>query len=330
VVSQIKPVKFLILRDLEISPPVALAPMVGLSHSAMRSLVQEQGGVGLLFTEMLSAKHLPDEKKSPVLTRSPGEKPLFYQIFLSDIADIEPAVERLIRLDPQGIDLNLGCPAPQLRRRGAGCYLTTDLLRLRAIIVKLRSATALPLSAKIRLGVKLDQIALADLCQMLAGEGIDLLTVHGRLYGEKFCRKPRWEWIGKVKQMVNIPVLANGGIFSVDDARECLRLSGADGLMVGRGAAWRPWLLADIGYEIYGKQSEPPRLAREQVYFRFIELLMERFSKERQLGRLKQFTHYFSGTYSFGHQLATAVQASSSMEQAITRASEFFNNKEVY
>jgi tRNA-dihydrouridine synthase B len=304
--------------------------MVGLSHSAMRSLVQEQGCVGLLFTEMLSARHLPDEKNSPVLIRTSDEKPLFYQLFLSDIADIEPAVERLVRLDPQGIDLNLGCPAPQLRRKGAGCYLTTDLLRLQAIVAKLRMATALPLSAKIRLGERLDQIALADLCQMLAGEGIDLLTVHGRLHGEKFCRKPRWEWIGKVKEMVSIPVLANGGIFSVDDARECLRVSGADGLMVGRGAAWRPWLFADIGYEIYGKKPEHPRHTREQIYFRFIELLMERFTTERQLGRLKQFTHYFAGTFSFGHQLATAVQTSSSMEQAATRACAFFNNEQAY
>jgi tRNA-dihydrouridine synthase B len=151
------------------------------------------------------------------------------------------------------------------------------------------------------------------------------MTVHGRLHGEKFCRKPHWEWIGKVKDMVSIPVLANGGIFSVDDARECLRVSNADGLMIGRGAAWRPWLFADIGREIYGLVSEQVRPPNEQVYFRFIELLMERFSKERQLGRLKQFTHYFAGTYKFGHQLAVAVQTSTTVEQAAERAGVFFH-----
>ncbi len=315
-----------ILQNLEISPPLALAPMVGLSHSAMRSLVQEQGCVGLLFTEMLAARSLPDEneKHSPLLMRTAGEKPLFYQLFLTDIEDIEPAVQRLHQFDAQGIDLNLGCPAPQLRRQGAGCYLVKDLVRLRSLLARLRMTTTLPLSVKIRLGDQLDQVALADLCRTLTGEGIDLLTVHGRLHGEKFCRKPHWEWIGKIKDMVKIPVLANGGIFSVNDARECLRISGADGLMLGRGAALRPWLFADIGREIYGCQPEQPRLSREQIYFRFIELLMERFSTERQLGRLKQFTHYYAGTYTFGHHLATAVQTSSSMEQAAERANDFF------
>jgi len=300
--------------------------MVGLSHSALRSLVQEQGCVGLLFTEMLAARSLPDEneKHSPVLVRSAGEKPLFYQLFLSEIDEIEPAVNRLLQFDAQGIDLNLGCPAPKLRRQGAGCYLVKDPTRLQSLIAKLRMTTNLPLSVKIRLGDRLDQAVLTDLCHMLTGEGIDLMTVHGRLHGEKFCRKPHWEWIGKVKDMVSIPVLANGGIFSVDDARECLRISNADGLMIGRGAAWRPGIFADIGREIYGLLPSQARISNEQIYFRFIELLMDRFPKERQLGRLKQFTHYFAGTYTFGHHLATAVQTSSSMEQAEERAGYFF------
>ncbi len=320
----------LILRNLEISPPLALAPMVGLSHSAMRSLVQELGCVGLLFTEMLAARTLPDEnaQHSPLLVRSSGERPLFYQLFLTDNDDIESAVRKLHQLNAQGIDLNLGCPAPNLRRLGAGCYLIRDLARLRALLARLRRATNLPLSAKIRLGDKLDQGALADLCHLLTGEGVDLLTVHGRLHGEKFCRKPHWEWIGKVKDMVSIPVLANGGIFSVADARECLRISHADGLMIGRGAAWRPWLFADIGQEIYGMPPERAGLSRKEIYRRFIELLMERFAKERQLGRLKQFTPYFAGTYAFGHHLATAVQTSTTMEQAVQRANDFFAGSE--
>ena len=202
-------------------------------------------------------------------------------------------------------------------------------MRLRSLLARLRRATNLPLSAKIRLGDKLDRRALADLCRILTGEGVDLLTVHGRLHGEKFCRRPHWDWIGKVKDMVSIPVLANGGIFSVDDARECLRLSHADGLMLGRGAVWRPWLFADIGQEIYGILPGRPGLSRKEIYCRFIELLMERFAKERQLGRLKQFTPYFAGTYAFGHHLATAVQTSTTMEQAVQRANDFFAGSEV-
>ena len=99
--------------------------MVGVSHTAMRSLVKELGGVGLFFTEMLSAKRLPieNENVSPLLIRSDDEYPLFYQIFLADELHIEAVVEKLHQLRAHGIDLNLGCPAPKLRKQGAGSTL---------------------------------------------------------------------------------------------------------------------------------------------------------------------------------------------------------------
>ena len=106
------------IRDLDIPVPLALAPMVGLSHSALRSLVAELGGAGLFFTEMLSAKRLPSENEaiSPVSGKVCCEYPLFYQIFTSDEKEVEAAAERLDELDAQGIDVNLGCPAPQLKK----------------------------------------------------------------------------------------------------------------------------------------------------------------------------------------------------------------------
>ncbi len=318
----------LAIGNLRISPPLALAPMVGLSHSALRTLVMELGGVGLLFTEMLSVGRLPQENAlvSPFLFRSPEENPLFYQLFVSPDQDIGPAVERVQALAGQGIDLNLGCPAPNLRRQGAGCALTADPEQVRRTIIRLRQATTLPLSAKIRLGASLDEDRLLDFCRMLEGEGVDLLSVHGRLHGEKFCRRPRWDWIGKVKAALSIPVLANGGIFSVDDARMCLEQSGADGLMLGRGAVCRPWLFADIAREIYGLPLEPPPGRPFELYFRFISLL-GRFRPERRLGRLKQFTHYYGQNFPFGHHLAMAVQGSLSLEQAEERARIFFETR---
>jgi len=311
---------------LTISPPLALAPMVGLSHSALRALTLRLGGVGLLFTEMLSVTRLPQENAgvSPFLVRYPEERPLFYQLFVAPGQDVVPAVERLHRLDAQGIDLNLGCPAPNLRKQGAGCFLADAPEQVRVLVSRLRRLTGLPLSAKIRLGVGLDEGRLLDFCRMLEGEGIDLLSVHGRLHGEKFCRRPRWDWIGKVKSALGIPVLANGGIFTINDAERCLELSGADGLMIGRGAVIRPWLFADIAARVYGPSIVPSPLGREEIYFQFVELL-ERFRPERRLGRLKQFTHYYGQNFTFGHHLAIAVQTSASVEQAVERARHFFH-----
>jgi tRNA-dihydrouridine synthase len=205
--------------------------------------------------------------------------------------------------------------------------LTNDREQVRHTVAMLRAATSLPLSAKIRLGATLHEEELVDFCRMLEGEGVDLLSVHGRLHKEKFCRRPRWDWIGKVKSAVNIPVLANGGIFSVDDARKCLELSGADGLMLGRGAVCRPWLFAEIAREIYGVSCPSTSLSLADIYFRFVQLL-ERFRPERRLGRLKQFTHYYGQNFTFGHHLAIAVQTSSSVEQASERARQFLSSNQ--
>ncbi len=159
---------------------------------------------------------------------------------------------------------------------------------------------------------------------MLAAEGIDMLSVHGRLKKETFDRRPRWEWVGRIKTWLSIPVIANGGIFSVDEARECLRVSGADGLMLGRGAVTKPWLFAEIARELYGCQIAPPVVSLPLVYNRFMDLINELFRPERRLGRLKEFTKYFAKNYKFGHQLSSRVQSSRTVDEAKERAALFF------
>lgn len=317
--------KALHLGNLTISPPLVLAPMVGVSHSALRTIIQEMGGVGLLSTEMLSARRLPSSNPAvdPFLIRSQEEHPLSYQMLVAKAADVAPAMAALHRLGADAVDLNLGCPAPTIRRTGGGSKLAEEHDLVRQVVAAARRATTLPLSAKIRLGRELNEEKLRDFCQMLEGEGLDYLTVHGRLHKEPFSRRPRWEWIGKVKEWLTIPVIANGGIFSVADARQCLATSGADGLMIGRAAASTPWLFADINHAFYGGPA-PALLDRPALYCRFVAILTERFPPGRCLGRLKEFSHYFSSNYPFGHHLAMAVQRSESVAQALAAAEDFF------
>lgn len=314
------------LRQLTISPPLLLAPMAGLTHSALRTLLLACGGVGLLSTEMLSARRLPAEspQTSPYLQRTPAERPLSYQLLVAGPEEVAPAVAILHRLGADAIDLNLGCPAPKVRQAGGGSSLMDDPTRVRRIVAAARRLTTLPLTAKIRLGETLDAVRLRDFCQMLAGEGIDLLTVHARLRREPFGRKPRWDWVGRVKQWLAIPVIANGGVCSAATARECLRVSGADGLMIGRAAAEKPWLFAEISREVYGMAVPERATDLPLLYQELVTALEERFSPERRLGRLKEFTHYFARNYAFGHHLASAVQASGSMDEAVIRARAFF------
>jgi len=314
------------IGTIDVWPPLLLAPMAGLTHSALRTTILNYGGVGLLSTEMLAAERLPSERPehSPSLVRTARESPLSYQLLLTDDKNIPRIFEALHRLQADVVDLNLGCPAPLVRRAGGGSRLMDNPAQVRRIVASARKQTALPLSAKIRLGETLNEETLCDFCRMLADEGIDMLTVHARLRAEPFIRPPRWGWVAKVKQWVHIPVIANGSIDSVDSARACLRESGADGLMIGRAAARMPWIFAAIARTIYGMEIPEPDVRLPRLYAAFVEALTERFRPERRLGRLKEFTHHFAANYFFGHHLAARVQASGTIEEAWSHAAAFF------
>ena len=316
------------VRDLQIGPPLLLAPMAGLTHSALRQIMFGFGGVGLASTEMLSAKRLPTESPriSPYLIRTSSERPLSYQLLTSTADEMAPAIEALHELKADAIDLNMGCPASAVGKFGAGFSLMEQPEAARRIVAEARKRTPLPLTAKIRLGSELDEERLKGFCTMLEDEGIDMLSVHARLKKESFARRPRWECIAGIKERLTIPVIANGGIFSVQDAENCLAVSGADGLMLGRGAVIKPWLFAEIARDLCGSKIAAPAVSLPAVYGRFIDNLNELFRPEYRLGRLKEFTRYFARNYKFGHHLASRVQSSASVDEAGERAALFFEN----
>ena len=316
------------IRDLQIDPPLLMAPMAGITHSAFRQMCSGFGGVGLLSTEMLGARKLPTESPrfSPRIIRTALEKPLSYQLLISTDQEMAPAIDALHKLKADAIDLNMGCPASAVGKFGAGIRLMEQPGDVRCMVAEARKRTTLPLTAKIRLGIELDEQKLLDFCAMLEDEGIDMLSVHARLKKESFARTPRWEWVAKVKGRLTIPVIANGGIFTVHDAENCLRISGADGLMIGRGAAIQPWLFAEVARDVYGCALAQPTVSLPMVYGNFIDQLIDLYRPEYRLGRLKEFTHYFARNYKFGHLLASRVQSSVSVDEGRERAGMFFEN----
>ncbi len=320
--------KHIHVRNLKINPALFLAPMAGLTHSALRQIISGFGGIGLLSTEMLSAKSLPVEspRVSPYLIRTPSEKPLSYQLLISTTREMAPAIKVLHELKADAIDLNMGCPAPVVGKIGAGIKLMEQPELVRCLVAEARKLTSLPLTAKIRIGMDLDEKRLRTFCTMLEDEGIDMLSIHARLKNESFARRPRWEYIAKVKGWLKIPIIANGGIFSVEDAENCLRISGADGLMIGRGAAIKPWLFAEIARALCGSEIAKPKVSLPAVYDNYIDLLKILLRPEYRLGRLKEFTYYFAQNYKFGHHLATKIQTSNSVDEARERANIFFEN----
>jgi nifR3 family TIM-barrel protein len=302
--------------------------MAGLTHSALRQIMIGFGGVGLLSTEMLSARRLPRENPriSPYLIRTERESPLSYQLLTSSDKEIGRAIDALHALKADAVDLNMGCPSPAVSKFGAGVMLMEQPDEARRIVAEARKRTTLPLSAKIRLGSDADNGKLNSFCSMLEGEGVDMLTVHARFKHESFARRPRWAYIAEIKECVKIPVIANGGVFSAEDAETCLRVSGADGLMLGRGSVIRPWLFVEIARTVFGCDITEPAVSLPEVYAAFFEGLNTNYRPVYCLGRLKEFTHYFARNYKFGHSLASRVQSSSSMDEARERAWTFFAN----
>ena len=316
------------IRNLNIDPPLLLAPMAGLTHSALRRIMIGFGGVGLLSTEMLSARRLPTENPriSPYLIRTERESPLSYQLLTSTDKEIGRAIDALHAFKADAVDLNMGCPSPAVGKFGAGVMLMEQPDEARRIVAETRKRTVLPLTAKIRLGGDAGSGKLKTFCSMLEGEGVDMLTVHARFKHEPFARNPRWAYIAEIKECIKIPVIANGGVFSLEDAEKCLRVSRADGLMLGRGAVIKPWLFAEIAGSIFGGHITERVVSLPDVYAAFIEALNADYRPVYRLGRLKEFTHYFAQNYKFGHSLASRIQSSSSMDEAMERAGMFFAN----
>ncbi len=316
------------VRGLLIDPPLFLAPMAGLSHSALRRIISGFGGVGLLSTEMLSARRLPTEnpRLSPYLIRTGRESPLSYQLLTSTEKEIGRAIDALHAFRADAVDLNMGCPSTAVSKLGAGVMLMDRPEAVRRIVAEARKKTTLPVSAKIRLGGDADLSRLKAFCSMLEDEGIDLLTVHARFRHESFARRPRWAYIAEIKECIRIPVIANGGVFSAEEAGACLRVSGADGLMLGRGAVTRPWLFAEIARTVFDCDIRVPEVSLPDVYAAFVEALNADYRPVYRLGRLKAFTNYFALNYKFGHSLASRIQSSRNMDDAIERAGIFFAN----
>ncbi len=314
------------IRDLEISPPLVMAPMAGVTHNPFRLLVEELGGCGLFYTEMLSAAAVASEspEKSFYLQNSLKTTPLIYQLLVYDKSQVVPALEKLKRCRCQGVDLNLGCTAPPIVKKGGGIALMQDFDRCASIVRELRSHTRLPLTVKLRLGDSADWGYMTDLCNMLESEGVDGVIIHARLKKDRFKRPAKREYIEKVKEMLSVPVIGNGDVMDAESARLMFLETGCDGVMIGRAAVKKPWVFREIASVLWpGKFSPLSRISYLEIYERYVDLVRSFLPEERRLGRLKEFTAYFAQNFQFGHTLWRLVQNATSVDEALEKTRSF-------
>lgn len=315
----------LVLRGVRFAPPLFNAPMAGLTHSAFRRLLADFGGYGALFTEMLSAKAILGESpaRSPWLRRRPQEGAVIYQLLAATPDRLEAVVARLAPLTPDAIDLNAACPAPVIRQQRGGSELFDDIDRLRAVVRVLRRCVSVPFTVKIRLGYRAPdwRSRLTERLRVLAGEGVDAITLHPRFSEENLSRTPRCALYAEVAAETGLPLIANGDITGPDSwSALASRFGPVSGLMVGRMAAIRPWVFA---------QWTNPHLTVDyrEVWMRLFNYILDDFPRTGQaLARVKIFTSYYARNFAFGHTLFSAVQSAPDLETARARADAFLSN----
>ena len=240
------------IGNLKTGNNVFLAPLAGYTNGVFRT-VCEKLGAGLTFTEMVSAKGLcyGSEKTEQLLYVSEDYRGIkAAQIFGNDPEYMRRACESDALAKFDLIDINMGCPVPKIYKNGEGSALMNDLPLVGRIVSECKKSGKL-VSVKFRTGLDESRKITAEFARVCAGAGADLICIHGRTRDKMYSGVVDFEEIAAAKRAVDIPVIANGGIFCAADADELLEKTGADGVAVARGAMYRPWVFAEItGKEI--------------------------------------------------------------------------------
>jgi len=302
--------------------PFQLAPMAELSHRALRELIGDFGGCDEYFTEMISVDALlaggPFEKW--YIDPGPSPEKLVFQLVGADSGQISRAAALLDRQECAGIDINMGCSAPLIRKNGAGAAWMASIDRAGELISMVRPVVRHRLSVKLRIGFQDDFEFLARFCRRLEAEGVDLIILHPRTVMEKFKRRARWDYVARLKQELNIPVAGNGDIESAEGLAS--RAAGPwDAVMAGRAAVRQPWVFA-AARAIEEKGGEEGRFAPnptrfvpnlEETGLRFLELLARFQPPEFHLSRARRFFGFFCDNLKWGNYLKNALNREASL-----------------
>lgn len=265
------------IGNLLIDDPVFLAPMSGVSDLPFRKLVKKFGA-GLVFSEMIASRSMIDTHRGSSKSAADyrEEFPMAVQIAGCDPDIMAEAARLNADRGAALIDINFGCPVKKVVNNFAGSALMKDEVLATKIMEQTVKSVSVPVTVKMRLGWNAANRNAPRLAQLAEAVGIQMITVHGRTRDQLYSGPVDWDAVGAVKDAVRIPVIVNGDILTPEDASKALKASRADGVMIGRGACGKPWLIRHtIDYLKTGTSANPPSLAElERIIFEHYESLL--------------------------------------------------------
>jgi len=314
------------IKNLSFENPIyVLAPLAGFTDLPFRSVVKKFGA-DLTVSEMLSSNALAhnSQKTLHMIEKSPLEDPYSVQIAGADVDIVRQAVELLNEQDGIDIiDLNCGCPVPKVVGHGSGSSLLLDLPLMGEIIKTIKNTSNKSMtSVKIRLGFeKKNHIEIA---KVVEDSGADFLAVHGRTRAGKFKAAVDYDAIKEIKESVSIPVIANGDIDSYDKAKWVLEHTGADGVMIGRGAVGAPWIF----HQLKTASKDIDNSLKHDIIMEHFDKMIE-FYGARGVVMFRKHTHTYSKGYRGASMLRNSVNKINDVREYRDVIDEFFKNSEM-
>ncbi|MEH1786809.1 tRNA dihydrouridine synthase DusB [Nostoc sp.] len=247
------------IGSFEVKSRVLQSPLSGVTDMVFRRIVRRYAPDSMMYTEMVNATGLHYVKQLPkIMEVDPNERPISVQLFDCRPDFLAEAAIKAVAEGADTVDINMGCPVNKITKNGGGSSLLRQPEVAEAIVREVVKAVGVPVTVKTRIGWNDNEITILDFAKRMEDAGAKMITVHGRTRAQGYNGNARWEWITRVKEVLSIPVIGNGDIFSVEAAVKCLEQTGADGVMCSRGTLGYPFLVGEIDRFLKTGEILPP------------------------------------------------------------------------